>query len=51
MNQKPQDDERLDKRAAMILQKMNEQEKHVQKELLKLNAAKQGASNYGQKNW
>ncbi len=51
MNQKPQNDDRLDKRAAMIVQKMNEQEKHVQKELLKLNAAKQGDLNHGQKNW
>jgi len=51
MQQKPEGDERLDERAVMVMQKLQEQEDHVQKQLLKMNVSKQGAFGYGQKNW
>jgi len=51
MQGNPKDDERLDERAMYVLQKLQEQEDYMQKQLLKMNVSKQGASKYGQKNW
>lgn len=51
MEQNPETDERLDKRAVMVMQQMQQQEDRVQKQLLKMNVSKSGAFGYGQKNW
>lgn len=45
------DDKRLDKRSMQIMQIMEDDEKNIQKQLLKMNVTKQGAKNHGQKNW
>lgn len=45
------DDQRLDKRSMHIMQIMEDDEKNIQKQLLKMNVTKQGAKNHGQKNW
>lgn len=47
----PKDDERLDKRSAALLEKLDDYEKNIQKKLLQLNVTKQGAKQNGQKNW
>ena len=51
MMTEPGSDERLDKQSVQLMQKLQDQEDYVQKQLLKMNVSKQGASNYGQKNW
>lgn len=51
IQQKPEDDQRLDERAVMIMQKMQRQEDYLQKQLLKMNVSQSGAGGYGQKNW
>ncbi len=48
---KPSDDHRLDKRSAMLLDKLDDYEKNIQKKLLQMNVTKQGAQKHGQKNW
>jgi Ca-activated chloride channel family protein len=48
---KPEDDDRLDKRSALVMQKMSEHEDNLQKQILKMNVSKSGAAKYGQKNW
>lgn len=51
MQQTPDNDQRLDKRAVLVMQKLQEQEDYMQKQLLKMNVSKQGAFGHGQKNW
>jgi Ca-activated chloride channel homolog len=48
---KPSDDERLEKRSAMLLEKLDDYEKNIQKKLLQMNVTKQGVQKHGQKNW
>jgi tetratricopeptide (TPR) repeat protein len=48
---KPSDDDRLEKRSAMLLEKLDDYEKNIQKKLLQMNVTKQGAQKHGQKNW
>jgi Ca-activated chloride channel homolog len=48
---KPEDDDRLEKRGAMILKELDDYEKNIQKRLLQLNVTKQGVQKHGQKNW
>ncbi len=48
---KPSDDHRLDKKSAMLLDKLDDYEKNIQKKLLQMNVTKQGAFKHGQKNW
>ncbi len=45
------DDQRLAKRSAMLLEKLDEHENNIQKKLLQMNVTKAGAQKYGQKNW
>ena len=51
MMEKPKDDSRLEKRSAVLLDKLDEYEKNIQKKLLQMNVTKQGAQKHGQKNW
>lgn len=51
MMEKPKDDKRLEKRSAVLLDKLDEYEKNIQKKLLQMNVTKQGAQKHGQKNW
>lgn len=51
MMAKPSDDQRLEKRSAMLLEKLDDCEKNIQKKLLQMNVSKQGAQKHGQKNW
>lgn len=51
MMTKPSDDNRLEKRSAMLLEKLDDYEKNIQKKLLQMNVTKQGAQKHGQKNW
>jgi tetratricopeptide (TPR) repeat protein len=48
---KPSDDKRLEKKSAMLLEKLDDYEKNIQKKLLQINVTKQGAQKHGQKNW
>lgn len=49
--EKLHDDQRLAKRSAMLLEKLDEHENNIQKKLLQMNVTKAGAQKYGQKNW
>ncbi|MBP6891947.1 tetratricopeptide repeat protein [Candidatus Babeliales bacterium] len=51
MMNNPSDDDRLEKRSAMLLEKLDDYEKNIQKKLLQMNVTKQGAQKHGQKNW
>lgn len=45
------DDDRLDAHSIALLEKLDDYEKNIQKQLLQMNVTKQGAKQYGQKNW